>query len=123
MAAIRDIIVYEEDLLTRALLEEWLRDAGYRVRIGNRCDPAADAPSELVIVSIYMPKESGLRCVRGIQEAHPGTPLIAISGQFRPGLAAAGSTAQMLRVQQVVAKPLIRKELLESVRGIIGGQP
>jgi hypothetical protein len=45
--------------------------------------------------------------------------MIAISGQFRPGLAATGPAAQWLQVRQVVAKPLIRKELLESVRAIM----
>ena len=113
------IIIYEEDFLTRTLLEEWLGEAGYGVRVGNRCNPAADGPCDLVIVSVYMPKNGGARCVRGIQEAHPETPVIAISGQFRPGLSAAGATAQKLSVRQVVAKPLMRQELLESVRGII----
>ena len=119
MQAVRHIVIYEEDFLTRTLLEEWLGDAGYRVRVGNRCHPSVDAPCDLVIVSVYMPKQAGARCVRDIQDGHPGTPSIAISGQFRPGLAAAGSAAQMLGVQQVVAKPLMRQELLESVRGII----
>jgi DNA-binding response OmpR family regulator len=118
---IHDIVVYEEDSLTRALLTEWLGDAGYRVRVGNRCDPKGDAPCDLVILSVYMPKQTGAQCTRDVQTAHDGTPVIAISGQFRPGLAAGGSTAQLLRVRQVVAKPLVRKELLESVRGIIGG--
>jgi DNA-binding NtrC family response regulator len=115
-----DIVIYEEDFFTQALLKEWLEDAGYRVRTGNRCDPAQDAPCDLVIVSVYMPKQAGAGCTRDIQAAHDGTPVIAISGQFRPGVAAAGSAAQMLRVKQVVAKPLVRKELLESVRGIMG---
>ncbi len=119
MRDIRDIVIYEEDFLTRALLEEWLGDEGYRVRVGDRCNPGADAPCDLVILSVYMPKLGGAQCVQGIREAHPGTPLIAISGQFRTGLAAAGSTANLLHVQQVVAKPLVRKELLESVRGIM----
>jgi CheY-like chemotaxis protein len=123
MADIRDIVVYEEDLLTRTLLEEWLGDAGYRVRVGNQCDPGVDAPGGLLIVSVYMPKQSGALCLRAIQAAHPGTPLIAISGHFRPGLAAAGSAAQMLSVQQVLAKPLVRTELLEAVRCIIRSQP
>jgi DNA-binding NtrC family response regulator len=114
-----DIVIYEEDLLTRTLLEEWLREAGYGVRVGNRCNPRADAPCDLVILSVYMPKHGGAQCVRDIQEAHPDTPVIAISGHFRPGLAAAGATAQKLSVRQVVAKPLSRQELLESVRGII----
>jgi DNA-binding response OmpR family regulator len=119
MGGIPDIVVYEDDFLTRTLLEEWLGDAGYRVRIGNRCDPAADAPCDLVILSVYMPKQAGAQCTKDIHAAHDGTPVIAISGQFRPGLPAGGSTAQLLRVRQVVAKPLVRKELLESVRGIL----
>lgn len=121
MRSVRDIVIYEEDSLTRALLEEWLGEEGYRVRVGNRCNPGADAPCDLVILSVFMPKHGGAQCVRGIREAHPGTPLIAISGQFRTGLAAAGATAHMLDVQQVVAKPIMRKELLESVRGIMRG--
>lgn len=116
----RHIIVYEDDSLTRALLEEWLREAGYGVLVGDPCHAGVNAPCDLVIVSVYMPKQTGARCVRDIQAAHPGVPVLAISGQFRPGLAAAGTTAQALGVRQVVAKPLSRKELLESVRGIMG---
>ncbi len=119
-AAMRDIVIYEEDCLTCALLKEWLEEAGYHVRIGNRCDPKSDARCDLVIVSVYMPKQAGARCTRDIQSAHAGTPMIAISGQFRRGLTPTGPTAQLLQVRQVVAKPLVRKELLESVRGIIG---
>jgi DNA-binding NtrC family response regulator len=119
MTALRDIVVYEEDALTRGLLQEWLGEAGYRVRLGNSRSPGTDAPCDLVIVSVFMPKHTGAQCVRDIQCAHPGTPVIAISGQFRPGLAPAGTTAQALQVQQVVAKPLNRRELLGSVRGII----
>jgi DNA-binding NtrC family response regulator len=115
-----DIVVYERDSLTRTLLQEWLGEAGYRVRIGDPCDAPGDAPCALVIMSVYMPKQAGAQCVRDVQTAHPGTPLIAISGQFRAGLPAAGAAAQMLRVQQVVAKPLSRNELLQSVRDIIG---
>jgi DNA-binding response OmpR family regulator len=119
MGAPRDIVIYEQDSMTRALLEEWLRHAGYRVRIGNQCNPAGDGRCDLVILSVYLPKRAGAQCAREIQSAHAATPVIAISGHFRPGLPAAGSTAQLLGVQQVVAKPLVREELLESVRGIL----
>lgn len=120
MRALRDIAIYEEDFLTRELLQEWLAEAGYRVRAGDPRHAGCDAPCDLVIVSVYMPKHAGAECVQAIQAAHPGTPMIAISGQFRPGLTAAGATAQALRVQRVVAKPLNRRELLVSVRAIIG---
>jgi len=114
------VVIYEEDALTRGLLQEWLAEAGYRVQAGNMRDPAGDGPCDLLIVSVFMPKQTGAHCVRTIRAAHPGTPVIAISGQFRSGLAADGATARVLAVQQVVAKPLSRQELLGCVRGIIG---
>lgn len=115
----RDIVIYEEDSLTCSLLTEWLEEAGYTVRVGNRCDPQRDTRGDLVIVSVFMPKQGAARCTRDIQSAHAGTPMIAISGQFRRGLAATGPTAQMLQVRRVIAKPLVRRELLEAVRGIL----
>lgn len=115
-----NIVIYEEDDLTRALLQEWLSEAGYCVHLGTPRRANRDYPADLVIVSVYMPKHAGAQCVRDIQTAHPGTPLIAISGQFRSGLSAGGATAQSLGVQQVIAKPLARGDLLEAVRGIVG---
>jgi DNA-binding NarL/FixJ family response regulator len=67
-----------------------------------------------------MPKQEGAQLLRAVQAAHPGTPLIAISGQFRSGLSAAGPTAQILGVRQLLAKPLTRDDLLDAVRAIIG---
>jgi DNA-binding response OmpR family regulator len=115
-----DIVVYEEDQPTRNLLREWLGEAGYRVRSGALREAHCAPPADLVIASVYMPKQSGSRCVRDIQAAHPGIPVIAISGQFRAGLSAAGATAQALGVQQVIAKPLARSDLLAAVRDLIG---
>ena len=114
------IAIYEEDDLTRALLREWLSEAGYRVHTGTLHAADRDRPADLVIVSVYMPKNAGAQCIRDIQTAHPGTPLIAISGQFRSGLSAGGATAKSLGVQQVIAKPLVRGDLLTAVRGIMG---
>jgi DNA-binding response OmpR family regulator len=119
MKRLLDIVIYEEDYLTRALLQEWLSREGYRVRVGRPHDAGLDGPADLVIVSVYMPKHAGALWIRGIRAAHPNTPMIAISGQFRTGLRSAGAAAQALGVQQVVAKPLNRADLLESVRGMI----
>jgi DNA-binding response OmpR family regulator len=118
-----DIVIYEEDQLTRNLLSEWLGVAGYRVRSGALREAPCNRPADLVIASVYMPKQFGSRWVRDIRAAHPGIPLIAISGQFRSGLSAAGATARTLGVQQVIAKPLVRADLLAAVRGMIGIPP
>jgi CheY-like chemotaxis protein len=67
-----------------------------------------------------MPKQAGAQLVREIQTLHPGTPVIAISGQFFAGLTANGAIAQSLGVQQAIAKPLSRPDLLAAVRALIG---
>jgi len=118
--AMNRIAIYEQDYLTRTLLREWLSDAGYRVSLGTLPDANHRWTADLVIVSVYMPKDAGTLWVGNIKKAHPGAPVIAISGQFRYGLSARGATAECLGVQQVIAKPLIRGDLLEAVQGIIG---
>jgi len=115
-----DIVIYEENDLMRGLLQEWLSEAGYRAQAAASHVLYSDRPADLVIVSVYMPKHAGAEWVRDIRAAHPGTPMIAISGHFRSGLSQAGATAQALGVRQVIAKPLVRNAFLESVRGIIG---
>src|ERR1700722_3309058 len=116
----KQVAIYEEDYLTRTLLREWLSDAGYGVCVGTLHDANCKRAPDLVIVSVYMPKHAGAQWMGDIKRAYPETPLIAISGQFRSGLSAGGATAQSLGVQQVIAKPLIHRDLLEAVRGIIG---
>jgi CheY-like chemotaxis protein len=67
-----------------------------------------------------MPRREGAKCLRDVRAAHPDTPLIAISAQFRPGLAGSGSAADELGVEQVIAKPFSRRDLLAAVRSAIG---
>jgi DNA-binding response OmpR family regulator len=117
-----DIVIYEEDQLTRSLLQEWLREAGYQARAGTTCHASRDAVADLVVVSVHNPKQRGGECIGPIRAAHPGRPMIAISGQFRPGLAAEGAAAKTLGVQQVVAKPLLRDDLLKAVRAVIASR-
>jgi CheY-like chemotaxis protein len=117
---LQTIAVYEDDDLMRALLVEWLGTAGYSVSARSPCDALMNDAADLVIVSIYMPKQGGQQLVNAVQAAHPNTPLVAISGQFRSGLAVNGAAAQALGVQQVIAKPLSRRDLLAAVCDTIG---
>ena len=41
------MIVYEEDALMRALLAEWLAEAGYEVRLAGTSDPHRTDPADL----------------------------------------------------------------------------
>jgi CheY-like chemotaxis protein len=114
------IVIIEEDDLMRGLLHEWLAAAGYTVCKRGLHEPPAGDRADLVIVDLHMPRQSGVEVVRAVQQAHPGTPVIAISAQFRPGLAGSWRAARALGAHQLIAKPFTREDLLGAVRGVIG---
>ncbi len=114
------VVIIEEDKLMRGLMMEWLSAEGYSVRTAAACDTQAPNKADLVIVDVYMPRQEGKKRISAVRSAHPETPLIAISGQFRPGLAGSCSAADALGVQQVIAKPFSRRDLLLAVQNVIG---
>jgi DNA-binding NarL/FixJ family response regulator len=90
------------------------------VRAAAPGDAPAPDKADLVIVDVYMPRHEGAKTLRAIEAAYPGTPLIAISGQFRPGLVGSCTAADALGVRQVIAKPFRRRDLLAAVESVIG---
>jgi DNA-binding response OmpR family regulator len=114
------IVIIEEDDLMRGLLKEWLTAAGYGVRERRLHEPPAGERADLVIVDLYMPRQAGAEFVRAVQQAHPGTPVIAISAQFRPRLDSSWCAARSLGVRHLMAKPFTREDLLGAVHAVIG---
>lgn len=112
------IAIIEEDTLMRSLMSEWLIAEGYRVRGSN---DANDAPADLVLVDLYMPRCRGSERLDAARKAHPGVPIVAISAQFWAGCA--DSTAQALGVAHAIAKPFGRDTLMRVVRSVIGSAP
>jgi CheY-like chemotaxis protein len=109
------IVIIEEDKLMRGLLTEWLSAEGYAVRGFPSSNGYAPDHADLVIVDLYMPRHQGATRLCAVKRAYPDTPVIAISGQFRPGLLGSCATADALGVQQVIAKPFSRGDLLMAV--------
>ena len=99
----------------RGLLTEWLSTEGYAVRGFSSANGQVPGCADLVIVDVYMPRHEGAKRLRTVKAAYPDTPVIAISGQFRPGLLGSCPTADALGVQQVFAKPFSRVDLLVAV--------
>lgn len=112
------IVIIDDDDLMRGLLEAWLSEAGYAVRAASLDAPAAGS-ADLVIIDLHSPRRAGLETVHAAHQAHPGAPVIAISGRFSPGLTGPCSAARALGVQAVIAKPLSRDDLLGAVRTVI----
>ena len=114
------ILIIEEDKLMRELLVEWLSAEGYSARVAATGDAQVPDKADLVIVNVYMPRHEGANRLRAVKAAYPETPLIAISGQFRPGLFGSCTAAATLGVRQVIAKPFTRRDLIAAVHGVIG---
>src|SRR4051794_5160474 len=78
------ILVIDDDVDVRAVLEEALKLAGHEV------DLAADgeeglkrylsAPADLVITDLFMPNQEGVETIIKLRRSFPEIPVIAISG-------------------------------------------
>jgi DNA-binding response OmpR family regulator len=114
-----DIVIIEEDTQMCSLLTEWLTAEGYRVNGVGSDHARVRQPVDLVIVDVYMPRHLGIERLRSARNEYPGAPIIAMSGQFQPGVAGAGPAAQALGVDRVIAKPFRREALIDAVRSVI----
>lgn len=114
------IVIIEDDVLMRSLVAEWLTAEGYRLDALPRDGVPTRGPAQLVIVDLYMPRHLGAERLRSARAAYPGTPIIAISAQFRAGVRCEGPAAHALGVDRVIAKPFDREALLHAVRSVIG---
>ena len=104
----------------RELVCEWLAAAGYAVDTWDGISrPPAVVPA-LIVADVDRPRCSDATRLRAVQWLFPLTPIIAISGYFRPGLCGAGTTAAALGVRQTIAKPFGREQLIAAVRELAG---
>jgi DNA-binding NarL/FixJ family response regulator len=111
------VALCEPDVLLRALLGEWLRRAAFEPL---RC--AADAsltPVVLVVADVPVPRQNGAACIATLRSRFPGAKVLAISGQFMPGMQGAPVTAAALGADAALAKPFSCGLFIDSVRGLV----
>ena len=106
----RPILVLEEDVQIRELLERWLGEAGHTVS-------AEDGPPCLVRVNVPNPRRAQpfIESLRGVY----AVPIVVLSARFRRGLGASAEAARRLGVRTVLPKPFTREELLAAVAASI----
>ncbi|HXX11782.1 MAG TPA: response regulator [Burkholderiales bacterium] len=118
-----DILVADDDVLTRGLVSDWLVEAGYRVRQvedGEAALAVLRAHSvRLLITDMQMPRLSGAETLVAVRRELPALPVIAMSAAFGSRQTPSIRTALALGACRVLAKPFACQELLTAVREVL----
>lgn len=108
------VLVMDTDRATRELLREWLTEAGWTV-----VDDGGSAGAErirLVLIDVPFPRRGPSTPLQRVAAEHAGTPVLALSATFHPGVEPCGEVARSLGVACVLPKPILREALLAAVR-------
>jgi DNA-binding response OmpR family regulator len=114
------VLAVDTDRALLGLLEEWLDLCGCEVVAEQDVSDVARAGRfTLVIVDVPHPRRGGVELLQRIAHDHPGTPIIALSSTFFPGIDSTGGVARTLRVARVLPKPVSRDSLVTAVRSLL----
>jgi len=111
------VLVVDDAIATREILERNLRAEGYRVFTASSVSEAIrvldDTPVDLVITDLKMPGENGLTLVRHVRENLRSTEVMMITGYASvEGAVEAVKTG----AEEYLAKPFTDEELVGAVR-------
>ena len=112
------ILVVDTDRALLGLLEEWLGPCG-RVVEADQDGARNGERFALLIVDVPQPRRGGMELLQRLAGEHPGTPIIALSSTFFPGIESTGGVARTLGVACVLPKPVGRESLLTAVRSLL----
>jgi CheY-like chemotaxis protein len=107
----------------RALLAEWLSEAGYRVRQARSGEEALQMlrskAASLLITDMDMPGRDGAQTLSEAHRLLPGLAIIAMSGGARYRAPSWVATALEQGAAKTLAKPFGRQDLLTAVDEVV----
>ena len=113
------IAVIDADDDIRALICEWLTDAGYGVLAQAAPVAPADAV-HLVVLDLVHLRHSGRQAVAGARRLFVGVPILGLSTQLVASLPVHAQAVVQLGLDHLLAKPCRRDELVACVRILLG---
>lgn len=117
------VLVVDDDVRLRSLLQRFLRESGYFVSAAADADEARALLSEyrfdLLIVDIMMPRENGLQFLEKLR-VESNVPVILLTAM---GETADRITGLELGADDYLPKPFEPKELLLRIRNILKHAP
>jgi DNA-binding NtrC family response regulator len=118
-----EVLLVDDDALMRALLAEWLSEAGYRVRQARGGEEALRMlrikPASLLITDMDMPGRDGAQTLSEAHRLLPGLAVIAMSGGARHRAPSWVATALEQGAAKTLAKPFGRQDLLTAVEEVV----
>src|SRR5262245_8195926 len=118
------ILIVDDEEQIRSSVRGVLTDEGFRVLEADNgrsalATIAAEQP-RLVLLDIWMPEIDGIELLRQIEERHPGTSVIVISGH---GNIETAVRATQLGAADFIEKPFSLEGLLQRVERALGRAP
>ena len=120
------VLIADDDDQIRALLRAVLEAANHRVVEARDGSEALvryrEAPTDLLIVDLYMPEKDGLETIMDFQREFPEarTKIIALTGGSTTGWDPT-ETLKVFNVQRILEKPFEMPAFLEIVAEILQG--
>ena len=112
--AFRALLV-DADPALAGLIDEWLAPQGGTVVQEQPGGLGGHNGFDLIVVDVPFPRQGGSDLLRRLKDRHSGTPILALSSNFFPGVGGSGAVARSLGVAGVLAKPVTREALVGAV--------
>ncbi|MBN2715535.1 MAG: response regulator [Deltaproteobacteria bacterium] len=121
------ILVIDDDPFIRDVLFQSLSRAGHEITLAEDGDHGLsrflsrfdDAPFDLVITDLIMPKKEGVETIAELKKIAPDAKIIAISGGYRLPAENYLKIASTLGVNGTLIKPFEKAELLDEVQRVL----
>lgn len=118
------ILVVDDDQELRSLLQRFLGEHGFQVRIaesGAMLDRALERdPPDLIVLDLMMPGEDGLAVCRRLRAAGEQTPIIMLTARGDPIDRVLGLE---MGADDYLAKPFLPRELLARIAALMRRRP
>ncbi len=113
------VLLVEDELPLREVLQEFLQDAGYTVRTAGTADEvqreasAAGVAFDVILTDVALPGGSGVELVRALRRRWPGLRVVYMSGSLDDQI---GSAEMGKAGTYFLPKPFTRASLLEMMK-------
>ncbi|MBM3555501.1 MAG: response regulator [Alphaproteobacteria bacterium] len=120
-----EILVIDDEDMVRTSIRLILEKEGHKIVEAQNgligLQRIAERAYDLVITDIIMPDKEGIETIIELRKIHPSMKIIAISGGGRMGRNNVLDVAAKFGANAAVSKPFDRKDLVATVKRVLGG--